>query len=207
MIHRANYRISARARAGGFTLLEVMVAVVITAVGLLGVAKLQALAYASTSTASLRSLVAIQASGLAASMHANRAYWSAGAAPSPITITGTGTGSNFTISDNYLNTTASTTTYCQLGGSGAPCSPAQMASYDLRTWAAALNGLLGNLNPVTTITCPAINSPVTCTIQVTWNERAVSVNNQGATNTQVSSAATAAASGTFAPNYMLYVEP
>jgi type IV pilus assembly protein PilV len=191
---------------GGFTLLEVMVAVVITAIGLLGIAKIQALAYASTGTASMRSLVAIQASGLAASMHADRTYWSTGAAPDPVTITGTGSGANFTISDNYLNTTANTATYCQSGGAGAPCSPAQMASYDLRTWATALNGVLGNLNPVTTIDCP-VAVPVTCTIKVTWNERAVSLNNQGATNTQVATSATVNGSGTFNPTYILYVEP
>src|ERR1700678_1427642 len=72
MIERGDYRASAHARAGGFTLLEVMVAVVVTAIGLLGIAKIQALAYASTTTASVRSLVALQASGLAASMHADR---------------------------------------------------------------------------------------------------------------------------------------
>ena len=206
MIERGHCRAPTRARVGGFTLLEVMVAVVITAIGLLGIAKIQALAYASTSTASMRSLVAIQASGLAASMHADRTYWSTGAAPVPVTIQGTGTGTNFTISDNYLNTTANTATYCQSGGAGAPCSPAQMASYDLRTWATALNGVLGNLNPVTTINCP-VAVPVTCTIQVTWNERAVSVNSQGSTNTQVAASATANGSGTFNPTYILYVEP
>ena len=90
MIERSGYRASARARAGGFTLLEVMVAVVVTAIGLLGIAKIQALAYASTTTASVRSLVALQASGLAASMHADRFYWAPGGAPVLITITGSG---------------------------------------------------------------------------------------------------------------------
>ena len=46
-------------RTRGFSLLEVMVALVIISIGLLGVAKMQALAYASTSTASSRSLAAI----------------------------------------------------------------------------------------------------------------------------------------------------
>jgi type IV pilus assembly protein PilV len=77
------------ARTRGFTLLEVMVAVVITAIGLLGIAKIHALAYSSTATAGARSLVALQAAGLASSMHANRTYWAAGTAPVPVVITGT----------------------------------------------------------------------------------------------------------------------
>jgi type IV pilus assembly protein PilV len=206
---RVPARAPARVRMAGFTLLEVMVALVITAIGLLGIAKIQALAYASTGTASVRSLVALQASGLAASMHADRAYWSTGAAPASITITSSGTGTNFTISDNYLNTQANTATFCQSGGGGAPCSVAQMASYDLRTWATAMNapGMLGNLNPYTTITCPVLPAPITCTIQITWNERAVSINNQGTANTQVATNSTANGSGTFNPTYILYVEP
>lgn len=208
--HR-NYHAPRRGRAGGFTLLEVMIALVVTAIGLLGIAKIQALAYASTGTASLRSLVAIEAAGLAASMHADRAYWSTGAAPPTVTITGSGT--TFTISDNTLNTTATSSTFCQPGGGGAPCTtPVAMASYDLQTWARALsgpNGVLANLNPVTTISCPAplTGAPITCTIQVTWNERAVSINSQSVSNTTVDTSSTSAPTGTFAPTYMLYVEP
>jgi type IV pilus assembly protein PilV len=182
------------ARARGFTLLEVMVALVVTSVGLLGIAKLQALAYASTGSASVRSLVALQAAGLAASMHANRGYW-AGSQAAPIVITGT------VISDNTLATTATGSTYCQSGYGNTPCSPTAIASYDVQTYAAALNAMLGNSSPITTITCPApavIGSPVNCTIQVTWNEKAVSINTQSAANTT---------QATFAPTYTLYVEP
>jgi type IV pilus assembly protein PilV len=207
MIERGDYRASARTRAGGFTLLEVMVAVVVTAIGLLGIAKIQALAYASTTTSSVRSLVALQASGLAASMHANRTYWSTGAAPVLITITSSGTTS--TISDNTLNTTATTSNFCYSGvvAPAVGCSTAQMAAFDLHTWANALNapGMLFNLNPVTTIACPTINTPITCQITVTWNEKAVSVNSQGVSNTVVASGS--AQNGTFQPTYILYVEP
>jgi len=179
------------AHSRGFTLLEVMVALVVTSIGLLGIAKLQALAYASTSSASARSLVALQAAGLAASMHANRSYWSAGAAPVPFTITGT------TISDATLNSTATTASYCESGGAGAPCTPDVIAAFDLHTYATALNAMLGNSNPVTTVNCPAA-IPVNCTIQVTWNEHAVSINSQSVANTT---------QATFAPTYTLYVEP
>ena len=175
----------------GFTLLEVMVALVVTSIGLLGIAKIQALAYASTSSASSRSLVALQAAGLAASMHADRGYWGAGAAPASFTITGT------TISDATLNTTATTSTYCVSGGGATPCTPDVMAAFDLHAYATALNAMLGNSSPVTTVNCPP-TIPVNCTIQVTWTEHAVSINTQSNANTT---------QATFAPTYTLYVEP
>jgi len=65
----------------GFSLVEVMVALVVCAIGLLGLAKMESLAVASTSVAAARSIAAIEASSLAAAMHANKAYWAAGTAP------------------------------------------------------------------------------------------------------------------------------
>ncbi len=181
---------SPRAHTHGFTLLEVMVALVVTSIGLLGIAKLQALAYASTGSASVRSLVALQAGGLAASMHADRGYWT-GSAPVPVIITGT------VINDATLNAAAATAGYCVAGAGAPPCTPDVMAAFDLHTYAASLNAMLGNSNPVTTITCPNI-APVNCTIQVTWTENAVSVNKQSAASTT---------NATFVPTYTLYVEP
>ncbi len=178
-------------RARGFTLLEVMVSVVVTAIGLLGIAKLQALAYASTGSASVRSLVALQAAGLAASMHADRGYWSGGFAPVPVVITGTA------INDATLNGAAATAGYCVAGAGAAPCTSDIMAAFDLHAYATALNAMLGNSNPVTTITCPNV-APVNCTIQITWTENAVSVNKQSASSTS---------NATFVPTYTLYVEP
>jgi type IV pilus assembly protein PilV len=182
--------ISIRSRARGFTLLEVMVALVITAVGLLGIAKIQALAYASTGSANLRSLVALQASGLAASMHANRNYWSLGLA-APIVVTGAHITSDATMD-------AIAATACMAGSGTTPCLPATLAAFDLHTYGQALNLMMLSSNPVTTIACPTINNPVSCTILVTWNEHAVSINSQSAATTT---------QNTFAPNYTLYVEP
>jgi type IV pilus assembly protein PilV len=196
MIPRNDSR-SAAVRAGGFTLIEVLVALIVTAIGLLGIAKIQALAYANTGSASVRALVAIQASGLAATMHANRVYWSLGSAPSPLTIT------NTTISDNTLNNTATGVTDCEVGGASAPCTPPILAAFDLHTWARGISGLLPGANPVTTITCNPTNVLLTlnCVIQITWNEKTVSLNAQSAAGT------TTGTTGTFAPTYTLYVEP
>lgn len=192
-----NYsRSTASGGVGGFTLIEVLVALIITSIGLLGIAKMEALAFANTGSASTRSLVAIQASGLASAMHANRGYWALGLAPTPLIITGAA------ISDGTLNTTATGATDCYLGGALAPanigCTPAQLAAFDLHTWANALSALLPGSNPVTTITCPTASAPLNCTIAVTWNEKTVSLNSQAATNTTTA---------TFAPTYILYVEP
>ena len=179
-------------KARGFTLLEVMVSLIITSIGLLGIAKIHALAYSSTSTAAVRSLVALQAAGLASSMHANRTYWSGGFAPVVITITGTG------IDDATLNGAAATPGFCE-SATGPACTTDLMAAYDLHTYAVQLNSALNNSNPITTINCAALPpNPISCTIRVTWNEKAVSINQQGLTNTT---------QATFAPAFTLYVQP
>jgi type IV pilus assembly protein PilV len=199
MIPQNDSRPSARVLARGFTLIEVLVALVVTGIGLLGIAKIQALVYANTGSASVRSLVAIQASGLAAVMHANRGYWGAGLAPSPIVIT------NATIveSTNTLNTTATNVADCNLTGSTVtvPCTPAVLAAHDLHTWANAISTLLPGASPTTTITCPPNNIPVNCIIAIFWNEKSVGLNAQAVAGTTTGTA------GTFAPTYTLYVEP
>jgi type IV pilus assembly protein PilV len=178
----------------GFSLVEVMVSVIIIAVGMLGIAKMHALALASTGTARMRSIAAIQAASLAAAMHTNRIYWAAAGVP-PATITITGKA----ISDATLGATTDCTS---ASGRAKPyCTSVQLAAYDLQTWAANLTALLPN--DTATITCPNTpNIPVTCTIQIAWVESAVGVNAQETTQ--------AAAAGPAAfqkPTYTLYVEP
>ena len=179
-------RLGATRNARGFSLVEVMVALVVISIGLLGIAKMQAMAYATTSSAGLRSLAAIEAASLASSMRANRPYWATGAAPVTITITGT------TISDATLAATATAPDYCTPANS-APCNPATLAAYDLNRWVTALNALLPN--PTATISCPTVVTPINCTIQVNWDEKIVAVNTQGAGPAMQ------------APTYVLYVEP
>jgi type IV pilus assembly protein PilV len=181
-------------RSRGFTLVEVMVSLFVISIGLLGLAKIQALAYASTSTASMRSLVALQAAGLAASMHANREYWGLGLQPATITITGAPSGATVAPS---LNAGAATANFCNFGQS-APCTPTQLAAYDVYTWSTALNNMLGNSNWSAIINCAIGTTPVNCQVTITWNENAVSVNSQSASNTT---------NATFNPTYILYVEP
>lgn len=128
-------------------------------------------------------------------MHANRNYWASGTQPTPLTITG------LTIADTNLSAPA--TCMSPTGSPPTPCLPAVMAAYDLQAYAQSLNTLIGN-NPITTITCPAPANPVSCSIQVTWFEHAVSIDKQSAAGTAQTTSST---QGTFAPTYTLYVEP
>lgn len=161
-----------KARARGFSLFEVLVGLIVISIGLLGISKMHALAYASTATASRRSLAAIEASSLASAMHANRIYWS-GLAPTSVTITTTPT--SISISDSTLATPANCTS------ATTPCSSAQLAAYDLQRWAASLRALLPNA--AARIDCPA-TAPITCSVQVTWSDKTVAIQKQAVTATE-----------------------
>ena len=183
-----------RAGSAGFSLVEVLVALVIISVGMLGLAKIQALAYSSTGVANLQSAAAIQASSLAAAMRANRNYWSAAAT--------TTSSLSFVATTSSLTATTATPAalnshyVCTSGGANAPCTNAQMAAYDLEQWVLNLNLVLPH--PTTTINCPALavsSAPVGCSIQIDWTEQTTAINSQSAGNALA------------APRYTLYVVP
>jgi len=177
-----------------------MVALVVISVGLLGVAKMQALALSNTTSARLRSLAAIQAASLASSMHTGRAYW---VSVTP-TTTMSASGAVATSSDAALQAelvaagavAPPATNYCAqgAGGSVAPCTPIRLAAADLQTWAVALNALMPNSQA--NISCDG--NPLTCQITIRWFENMVAFNNKNAAQ---SSAAIQNSS------YVLYVQP
>ncbi|HET8705452.1 MAG TPA: type IV pilus modification protein PilV [Pseudomonadales bacterium] len=172
-------------KSAGVGLIEALVAALILSAGLLGIAKMESMAISNTGVAGMRSIAAIEASSLAAAMHANStAYWGAGLAPATITI------SNNSISDPVLSQTVT----CTSAATG--CTGAQMAAYDLQQWASTIQNLLPN--PGATINCStSVLAPVTCSIQINWTEKNVSLN----TNSSVST-------GTTSPtSYTLIVEP
>jgi type IV pilus assembly protein PilV len=183
-----------RAAARGFSLIEVLVALTIIGVGMLGIAKIQALAYASTATASLRSLAAIEAASLAAAMRANHNYWSVAAAGAQQTI-------------NVTGNAVTGSTDGALVGSAVNCSQtvcsvnSQLAAYDLDQWAQSLYTLLPSDTAVVVCQPPAAatpNYPVGCSITVSWVERRTGINAQSQGP---------AAPAMTAPSYTLYVEP
>jgi type IV pilus assembly protein PilV len=173
----------------GFSLLEVMVALVVLSVGLLGVVKLETVAYASTNIASKRSIAALEAASLAASMHVNRGYWtSTDTAAASISVKGT---TVLVTAVAPLLAAVGPGQDCTSKSTTLPCLPVIMAAYDLQQWAKNLQPLLPNYQA--TINCGTTN-PVSCMINMTWNENAVAINTQE--------------TGALAsPSYTLYVEP
>jgi type IV pilus assembly protein PilV len=191
-------------RLQGFSLIEVLVALIVLSVGLLGIARMQSLALSSTSIASQRALAAIEAESLAAAMHANRGYWTVGdPAGSKLTIQ----GATFTYNNGFPLLSAAGNPACN--STATPCTPTQLAAHDLKVWAtgqAGVGGLQALLpGDTAVITCGAL-TPLSCTITISWVENAVAVNSQ-----EAAAEAAAQTAGTPAsmqnPVYTLYVEP
>jgi type IV pilus assembly protein PilV len=178
-------------RLQGFTLIEVLIALVVLSIGLLGIVKLESAAIASTTVAAKRSLAALEGDSLAAMMHVNRGYWtSPDVSGGKITVTGT----TVTVATNapLLATSVAGATACNANVATGACGVSDMAAFDLKSWATAVNALLPNYTA--TISCGTGN-PVSCTINMTWTENAVAVSGSSTTTA-------------FAPpSYSLYVEP
>ena len=178
----------------GFNLIEVMVALIVISVGLLGIARMQALAMASTATAKTRSIAALEAAGLASALRADRNYWSA-ITTNKVKVTFTNGAIASTAGDANLQAAVTAAVACN--SAAAPCSSVQIAAYDLNDW--VTNSLAPQMpTHQVTLTCTpqtgAVVVPVTCSILMTWSENRVGVNAQS--------------DGTQLPvGYNLYVEP
>ncbi len=147
---------------GGFTLLEVMIAVVIFSVGLLGTAALMVSSVKANNTAYLRSQANFLTANMADRMLANHLpVWDS---PNPFVGTFPGGG---------------TPPVCDATNA---CTPAQLAARDAEQWGVMVAALLPNGQG--TVACvigaappggvgatgrPAPNGP--CTIAVSWSEQ------------------------------------
>lgn len=127
-------------RTAGFSLLEVLVALLVLSIGLLGLAMLQVKGMQFNSDAYLRTQATILAYDIIDRMRANK-----GAAA------------------NYAVTAPPTGTIPNCDSSS--CSPAQLATYDLSRWYAALGQSLPNSS--TTI----VGAGNQYTITINWLER------------------------------------
>jgi type IV pilus assembly protein PilV len=207
-----NKRHRSEARQQGFTVLETMVALIVICVGLLGIAKMQALALNTSNTSRQRALAAIEAASLAAAMHSNRAYWATATTPTTTSVTVYPTqavtstdGTLQTEANNDLPGGASSLKDCvgTVSGVAVCSSPVRLAAYDMANWTHDLAGLLPN--PSASVTCTVLLTtvPSSCIISISWTETAVSMTQQEATQ----QAASGGSSLFQKPYYYLYVEP
>ena len=202
--------------ARGFSLIEVMVAVVVICIGLLGIAKMQAMALSNTNMSRQRSLAAIQAASIASAMHSNRQYWASFTNDFSVTISGT-PAVVAVVGDSSVPAVLQATITADLAtnpinacvgtsGGGTACTAVQLAAFDVARWWA--NSVYPQLpNASAQVKCPATPlgnlAPTSCTVQIGWVEKSVAVNSQEAQ--QEATAPGGAASET--PLFTLYVEP
>ena len=182
-VKKPNARSGFYNRQVGFSLLEAMIAFAVISIGLLGIAKMQAVSLNSTRNSNSRSLAALFGASMASAMYANQAYWRNGPPASTVTVTKT-VLSDATLAGNLVDCTA------------AACTPAQLASNDLRDWGTTLGALLPNGSGQINCQQPA-GAPVTCNVQVLWNEKLVALNAAAVASTNAASTQT----------FVLLVEP
>lgn len=133
----------ARRRVDGFTMVEAMVALVVLAVGMLGIAGLYVTTLRSGGGAIYRMQAVNLASDLADRIRANR-----------------------TANLAYLNPAANNNCY---GAASVDCGPASMAANDLFVWQNQIAAILPSGNgALNVVPGAAITGPFIYTITITW---------------------------------------
>ena len=129
----------------GFSLLEVLIAVLVTAIGLLGIASLQASAISTTTTSNMRTTAAISTQSLVARMRANKQFWRFDVAEwenatetITVAVVEDGGESSISITKSDGSAFASDSIDCAANR----CSPLEMAYHDMRAWMEYANQLL-----------------------------------------------------------------
>jgi len=144
----------------GFSMLEVLIAIVILSFGLLGVAGLQLVSLASNHSAQLRSTATTLAYDMADRMRANTAAVSAG------NYNGNNGADNQCQSAHFNDTHAAP----------ANCTAAQLAADDLYDWGQSLAGLLPNGTgsvclDSTPSTAACDGNGISYSVRVSWDDK------------------------------------
>ena len=149
----------------GFSLVEVMVAVLISSTGILGLLGMQSIAARNMQSARTRSVVALQATSLAAAMHSNTAYWAFAVAPANFSMSGT----SISEAGNRLNR-PDINCISDLSSPTGSCTPEDLATFDLATWTKSMNQLVPGY--LANSVCGIDDTrPFSCSLTISWNER------------------------------------
>lgn len=128
----------------GFTLVELMVAILVLAIGLLGLAGLQVTGLSSNHNAYLRTQATLLAQDMADRMRDNR-------------------GNLAAYAGTYAGTASPASPPCE-ASSSSPCSSADLVGSDIFAWTQGLAQLPGGVGTIT-----AVGGGV-YTISIQWNE-------------------------------------
>ena len=141
------HRVPAK-RSGGFSLLEVLIAVLVLAVGLLGIASLQLASHSFTESSMHRSQASTLAREMFERMRVNPAETKAG---------------------SYDITTLPTlSTDCEQAE--GDCTPAELRQHDLRVWSERIATLLPGADASITTSANNGVDPVVVQITLQWND-------------------------------------
>lgn len=140
----ARTRMYATRTQRGFTIVEALVALVVLAVGMLGIASLYVTTLRASGSATSRMQAITLAGDLGDRIRANR-------------MAGTA----------YAGTAGDTLTACI--GTGVTCTATQMAAHDLAVWQAAIQAALPGA-PAGGVTVDTATTPTTYQITVSWVE-------------------------------------
>jgi type IV pilus assembly protein PilV len=141
-------------RARGMTLIEVLVALVILGIGVLGIAKLTLFSVRSNDSAYLRTQATALAYSVIDAMRSNR-------------------GVALTAAYDTALATAAANPGFNCAALATPCTPANLALYDVYMWKTRLNAALpGGALPsgAGSIVTATVNNRVTATITVQWDD-------------------------------------
>lgn len=145
----------ARDSMGGFTLIEVLVAVLVISVGMLGVARLVLAAITANDSAYFRTQAANLAYSILDQMRANRAAAS--------------TAPGYTVAYTTYSSAGAAAPYDCLG-TGNICSPTEMTQYNLYEWQQQLGTALPSGQGEIVMGYPAGSGQVSATITVKWDD-------------------------------------
>lgn len=167
------------AQAAGFSLIEVLISLVIIAVGMLGVAGIMALSMNNDTSSRLQSLAALEATSMATAIQTNQAYWVNGAGA-------TYSGTAPTASSQACNGTTA-------------CTASDIASEDLSNWgytiAQSLPNGTGTVDCSTQPQTGTSPAATTCSIGIQWQANQMANDHQSTTPTSATQ------------SYVLVVQP
>lgn len=141
---------------GGFSLIEVLIALVILSVGLLGIAAMVSVSMKTKASSYYRTQALALSNTILNRMRANR-------------VTATAGGYNITVDASSPFSGSSQ----NCNGTGATCTPAQIATMDLYDWDQQLVSLLGNgtaSNVSYNIATTVVGQFTQVQIVVSWND-------------------------------------